>query len=128
MYIYLRDAKFNHFTNPRIAHDIWAEVDLARQMVAQCVPVHQAPPPPPISPAGTPLDPKCARCASRTFHRRIRPFPGTGNECCPLKHLSKKIAKDARIRILKAADEDGQDTFDAAFMKPYIDAAVTNNN
>ena len=125
MYTYLRDAKFNHFTNPRIAHDIWAELDLARRMVAQCIPgQQQASPLLPTSPAGTPLDPKCSRCASRTFHRRIRPFPGTGNECCPLNHLSKKIAKDARIRILKAADEDGQDTFDATFMKPHIDAAV----
>ena len=69
----------------------------------------------------------CGHCRSCKLHPLVRPAIGGGKNSCPLRHLARSVAKDARLRITKAYDDNGSLIhINEAFMKPHIQAAKAN--
>ena len=111
---------------------IWAEVHQAQELAKLCVRPsvqfdNKDPNPEEVSLTSSTGKMTCTHYRSSMLHPLIRPEIGGGRNSCPLRHLPKVVAKDARLRITNAYEADGSLIhIDAAFMKPHIKAAEAN--
>ena len=132
-YIYLRDAADTNYSDQRIQSSLWEQVLEAKEMANFCNrPVNRDQrallPAQPEAPSPDPKDKpkrstKCPTCDSRGFHNRFVPPFGPGSANCPLK-AHKAIAKDIRKRVCAAAQAEGKEKFDMAYVQPHIAAAI----
>ena len=126
-YTYLRDATDNGFNHPKIQEGFRRQVAVAKDSALAC-----GLPPATVRPhaeGGSSAKVTCSHCTSSQLHGLIRPNIGGNKSVCPLGAYPQKVAKEARLKITQAFHADELVlVIDAAFMKPHIDAAVTNNN